>query len=149
MTKQQLYIGVILLLLASNLLLAWRIWTGTGGRPSEPKEIIIQHLHLDSRQVQQYDSLIDQHRRAIRQQEARLMSLKADLYHTISDKQASHRRDSLVACIGQWSQQTEHIHLAHFEAVRRMLRPDQWPYFTTLVDELPGLFSPHRPEKRP
>lgn len=142
MTKERLYLLVIGVLLMSNLLLAVVIWRGSVTHRPEPKLIIKERLQLDAVQMQAYEQLIQVHRQAVRNQESRIIPARARLYQTLSSDHKTTLRDSMIHELGLMQEQTEQIHLAHFQAIQQLLRPDQRPRFNAFIEELPMLFGP-------
>ncbi|RIJ34217.1 periplasmic heavy metal sensor [Pontibacter oryzae] len=126
----------------------------TGGRPpfaqEGPRHQIIEQLHLDEAQVQQYEALIDEHKRAIQDLNDQVRETKSELYLTLAEGNAS-SKDSLIKELGSLQQEIETVHYNHFVSLRKLCKPDQLRYFETLTTNLADYFdqartAPRRPE---
>jgi periplasmic protein CpxP/Spy len=119
----------------------------TEGRPPfpmrEPKEIIIERLHLDKEQVAQYEILIQQHRKTINETDRQIGEVKNNLYITLSDGNTS-VKDSLQNVLAGLQREIENTHYNHFEAIKKLCKPEQLPAFTELTKELARFFAPRR-----
>lgn len=109
----------------------------------EPKEIIIERLHFDKDQVAQYEILIQQHRKTIHETDRQIRQAKNNLYTTLSDGNTA-AKDSLQNVLAQLQRQVENTHYDHFEAIKKICRPDQLHAFNELTKELARFFAPQR-----
>ena len=118
-----------------------------GGRPpfagEGPKQIIIERLHFDKDQVSQYEIIIQQHQNAVREADKQIRETKNDLYATLSSGNIA-AKDSLQNQLAQLQRQIETAHYNHFEAIKKICRPEQLPYFNDLTKELAHFFAPQR-----
>ncbi len=146
MTKNRFYIFMIVGLLISNLLLVIFILKQKPPHHSGLRNLIIERLHFDEKQIQEYDILIQQHRIQIRQKEHELMDMKTQYYLLLKNKNQK-KEDSLVQLIGKMSMETEKINFQHFQDIRKICHPDQLQDFDHLIDEFENLFN--RPDKPP
>lgn len=146
MTKNRFYIFMIVGLLISNLLLVIFMLTHKPPHHSGSRDLIIQRLHFDEKQIQQYDGLIEQHRMQIREKEHEMMDMKTQYYSLLKNKNQK-KEDSLVQQIGKISMETEKINFEHFQDIRKICHPDQMQNFDHLIDEFENLFN--RPGKPP
>ncbi|OPG93827.1 hypothetical protein B2I21_34445, partial [Chryseobacterium mucoviscidosis] len=80
------YIFIIIGLLISNLLLVVFMLMRKPPHHSGPRNLIIERLHLDEKQIQQYDVLIQQHRMQIREKEHEMMDAKTQYYSLLKNK---------------------------------------------------------------
>lgn len=161
MKKQNLILIALAVLLICNGFLLWRQYTpspfsnhlpmqGPGPDIQErPREIIIRQLQFDELQIRVYDSLINEHRLALRSVNRETLDLKKELYASLLTPA---NQDSLIRLIGLQQQKVEQINLNHFAEIQKICRPDQQEAFRKLVLELNQLFNehhpppPHRPE---
>lgn len=138
-------------LLISNLLLIAFIFSNK--RPhhaqhSGPKEIIIEKLHFDEAQVEQYNSLIEKHQKDIREKQVQLNKAKNNLYAQLNLPEDKTREDSLLAIASALKLEIEKIHYTHFEDIKDICNEEQLEYFNLLAKELAELFSNKPPGKR-
>lgn len=117
------------------------------GQRQQPKEIIIQKLGFDQAQIDQYDKLIEQHRRQIHQKQGEINRTRRALYESLQAGK-NINQDSLIARIGELQSEVEQIHLAHFKALHQICTPEQQSRFDELTHELARLFGPPPPHRR-
>ncbi|MCB0763222.1 MAG: hypothetical protein R2815_04230 [Flavobacteriales bacterium] len=104
-----------------------------------PKAIIIERLRFDAEQVKRYEAMVEKHRAAIRASDSELQETRSVLYEELKGTQTS-SRDSLLAALVSIQRGIEHTHLAHFEEIRGLCRPDQRPSFDDLTQDLATYF---------
>lgn len=144
MTKNRFYIFIIIGLLISNMLLVAFILLKKAPQHSGPRNLIIERLKFDENQIQQYDELISQHRRQIREKRHEMTDLKTHYYSLLKTNQQK-KGDSIINEIGKLSMETEKINYKHFQGIKRICRPDQIKNFDNLIDDFGNLFN--RPDK--
>lgn len=106
-----------------------------------PRNIIIERLHFDGDQVEEYEKLITEHQSAIRQIDDSIRMMKNELYHTLtSDSFAG--KDSLVDRLGILQKEIELTHYDHFARIKKICKPAQMEEFNKLTEELARLFAP-------
>jgi len=135
---------IIILLVISNILLVLFIFLRKPPRPEGPKNIIIERLHFDQRQIDEYQQLIDEHRNNIQRNEEEMMTLKSALYETLLNENAA-EKDSLVKLIGKKQEEAEMINYNHFMDIKKLCKGNQQEDFKALAHDLGRLFSHKRP----
>lgn len=141
MSRNRFYIFLIVGLLISNLLLVAFILMKKPREHSGPRNLIIERLHFDENQVQQYDELIRQHRMQITEKEHKMMTLKTQYYSFLKNNNQKNN-DSLIPAIGIVSMETEKINFKHFQDIKKICHPDQIKYFDDLINDFESLFAP-------
>lgn len=112
------------------------------GKP-EPKEIIIEQLHLDANQQKEYAKLIQWHRGEINQLDDQIRHTKNELYSQLSEKEINVKaKDSLIALLNSYQKQIEETHFKHFEDIKKLCKPEQQEDFKALTEELSKIFAP-------
>lgn len=143
----------IVVLLLSNAFFIWRFLAGP--RPPfhhGPKEEIIKRLNFDDKQIQQYEVLIQKHRKQIHASELKISKAKKIYFSHL--KNNSKEIDTIQLAKIQTAQaEIERTHYMHFLEIKQLCRKDQLPLFTSLIDELGELFShgpppPHHGQRR-
>ena len=114
-----------------------------------PRNIIIERLEFDEKQIRQYDVLINRHRAAIREKETRLLEIKKELYQTLTEPRQPESKDSLISEIGQIQKEIETIHYRHFQDIQHLCKPNQQAAFNQLVNEIADLFFHRMPPHKP
>ena len=143
MNRKYFYIIIICLLLVSNFVLLYFVLQKPkdGFNPNGPKNIIIEKLQFDEEQVVLYQKLIDQHRKDIRENDAKILMLKNDLYSYLKIKGNATAIDSLTTEIGIIQKQIEEIHFNHFLDIKTLCKPEQLSKFNKLSEELAEIFN--------
>ncbi|MGK4567962.1 hypothetical protein [Flavobacterium sp. 3HN19-14] len=141
--------SVIALLLLNLGTLGFLIFSARGDRPGrrpEPKEIIIEKLHFDSKQQTEYESLIHDHRNAIDKLDNDIVMSRAALYLQLASPQPdANAMDSLTNVIAAYQKQVEVVHFLHFANIKSICRKDQQKAFDAMTLELASIFSHPRP----
>jgi hypothetical protein len=105
-----------------------------------PRNEIIQHLQFDEQQIKSYDTLIKQHRKAIRQLDADMLTIKKELYAQLTKPQDSLLTDSLLSLLSSKQLAIESLHFAHFKDIHSLCKPTQEDLFVELTQDLHRLF---------
>lgn len=143
MSKTKLLSIAVILLLLINLTTLFLIFT----RPpkpehhQEPKQVIIEKLDLDNKQVKEFEVLIEEHKKKINREDVKLRRLKKEIYKTLSTDEFS-LKDSLINELSIVQRSIENIHYEHFKALKKLCKPEQIEKFNDLTEELARLFSP-------
>ena len=106
-----------------------------------PKNIIIERLHFDKEQVEQYEKLIAVHQASIRTTDDSIRMVKNDLYQTLNNESFT-GKDSLLARLNILQNQIEGIHYTHFAQLKRLCKPAQLNAFNALTKDLARFFAP-------
>jgi hypothetical protein len=129
-------------LLLANLALAAALLLKKPVRPHHegPRDLIIEKLHFDGEQVEEYDKLIHWHRAEISKTENSILEVKNLLYAGLAQNDST-QKDSLVSVLCNLQVQIENIHYLHFRDIRKLCRAEQLKYFESLTLEIATLFS--------
>lgn len=155
MEKQKLITFSIIALLLINLgTLGFLVFSGPkndhfpphhGKR--EPKYIIIERLHFDQKQQEDYDVLIKDHQEKIRATEDKIRDAKNELYSMLNSETIdTAKKDSLISALSNDQKEIETIHFNHFADIKKLCKKEQLNDFNELTEELSRLFS--KPQKR-
>ncbi len=129
-------------LLVVNIVLIWSLVSQKPNKPLRegPKKLVIEKLHFDNNQIIEYEKLIDWHRGEIRKSDKQMLALKHNLYTSLTEKEKSNTKDSLIAEIGKLQMLIENIHYKHFQDIKKLCTPEQQKYFEALTLEITDLF---------
>jgi len=144
-----IFIGVLLI---SNLLLIAFIFLNKskGFRRHEgPRDIIIERLNFNKKQIADYDVLIEGHKKAIRQNDEAILALKDQLYLNLSKDEKVLINDSLANEIGKLQTQVEYLNYHHFEDIKKLCHKEQLTNFNALMKDIAKLFSRHKGNRPP
>lgn len=144
MNKLKLVSIVAIGLLLSNISLLVFFYMNKPHHPPRhdgPRDVIIERMHFDAEQINQYDALIKVHRTTISSKEEEMMASKNNLYQQLLLKNNETAVDSLLSNLSALHQQIETIHYRHFEDIHQLCHPEQEKYFQALTSEIAQLFS--------
>lgn len=117
--------------------------------PRELKDIVIEKLELNEKQIAQYEDLIKAHRNSIQQKDLMLFTTKEQLYATLSNNN-NFAKDSLLNKINILQKEIEDIHYNHFIAIKALCSPTQLAQFASLTQDFARAFKPkQRPPHQP
>lgn len=142
MNKYKFLTTVIIGLLISNLTLLFILFKHNN-RNGGPKNIIIEKLHFDKEQINNYELYIQKHRNAINDNENAMNKLRINLYKELNYSNNDTKIDSLIAIIGTQQIKAEKVNYNHFLEIKNLCKPSQQKYFTELTNEIGNLFYPN------
>lgn len=149
MSKVKLLSVAVALLLVTNFVVLFLLLKVNAEHPhrqsgrAEPKMIVIDRLHLDKMQVEQYEKLVLGHRSDVRGLEAKIRDAKTRLYGTLV-KENKVEKEILEDSLAHLQRQMEDVHYNHFVEIKRLCKPDQLQYFNELTGDLANFFSPKK-----
>jgi protein CpxP len=150
MNKTKLLIGLTLGLFLINLIVLWYSFSREAPpRRKEPKQIIIEKLQLNASQQKQYEVLIQEHRKQVRNIRHKLAQQKQELYSGLTVSDSLLTNDSLWTNITNVHRELEQIHYQHFLQIKQLCTTEQLPLFNALTPELVTLFAPPKPKHEP
>lgn len=144
MEKTRLLTYCVIGLMLLNFALVGFVLLRKPGLPQHvsKRDIVIEKLHFDTKQIEQYDQLISTHRQQIGQIESKMHAVKNTLYlQLLKDQPDVKVKDSLIDVLAGYQALAEQTHFNHFEGIRQLCRKDQMPDFYALTEELAQLFS--------
>lgn len=137
MNKNKGYLIIIVVLVLSHIvLLSVHFFKGPPG--NNPKKELIHVLDLSNEQIKSYEVLIDSHRKAIKSLNKKTINQRKALYGSLSEEKPN--LDALDS-LSVLQEEIERVHLAHFQAIRRLCNPKQKKAFDSFSPQLPKLFS--------
>lgn len=112
------------------------------GNRREPKAIIIEKLHLDNQQINDYQLLINWHRSQIRSLEDTIRNSKNELYLLLNNEPIDlAKKDSLIDHLSQLQKEIESTHFKHFQDIKKLCTKEQLKDYESLTKELSRIFS--------
>jgi periplasmic protein CpxP/Spy len=140
--KNRLVWIVAAICIVCNGFLMWKVYGRgpAGHKMQEPKQVIIEALDFDKEQTAAYEQLILAHRHDISLLESKILDARGQWYQSIDTVQTMN--DSLAIAISILQADIERTHYRHFQAIRKLCKPDQVAAFVRLADQLPSLFLP-------
>ena len=135
MSKSKFLKLIILGLLISNAIVVFMLINGRD-KKNGPKNIIIEKLHFDKEQIKNYESYIQQHRKAINENE-----IRSELYQQLKHQQDTSKVDSIISIIANQQIIAENINYNHFLEIKKLCKPSQKEDFDELTTKIAKLFS--------
>lgn len=107
---------------------------------SDPRSVVIERLHLDQKQIEQYQLLIEQHQRQTNRIAKQIADDKNELFRLLETDDTL-MRHSLLDHLGHLHRQMDVANVDHFLEIKKMCTPDQLLLFNDLTKELAFLFE--------
>ncbi len=140
MSKQRFYIGVIVVLVLVNIFFLFSInHRNDHHRRGGPRNIIIESLSLDDKQIDLYDDLIHEHRDLLKERLYDINLLRQSYFNG---------HDSLLVPLSDSMSLLERTNKQHINDIMEICTDSQKKEFKDLINEQ-SLFSPPPPELRP
>lgn len=107
-----------------------------------PREIVIEKLHFDENQIVEYEKIIEEHQKAIRNLDDSIRKTKNELYQLLNEEKInSAQKDSLYLQLANYQKQIETTHFNHFLEIKRLCKKEQLADYKNLTEELSKIFS--------
>lgn len=145
MNKSKFLTIIIIALILSNAILVFMLFK-KHQKNDGPKNIIIQKLHFDYEQIKKYEAFIQQHRKAINDNEMTMNKLRRNLFEQLKGEQDSSKIDSLISVVVHQQFVAEKINYNHFLEIKKLCKPAQKKDFDELTNEIAKLF--HSKERK-
>lgn len=148
MNKTKLLSIAVIALLVLNFGILGFLFLSKGHEPNGrkmPREIIIERLHFDKNQIVEYEKIIKEHRKAIRNLDDSIRNTKNELYQLLNEEKInSVEKDSLYLKLANYQKQIEITHFNHFLEIKSLCKKEQLDDFKNLTEKLSKIFS-HKP----
>ncbi len=146
MKKEVFYKVVIALLVLLNIATVGYIWMQGrngghgpegGGRWNHVDRIILDKLHLDEQQQNEFEKLKNEHHSQMVAIQKEAGQLHNELFKLLqADNVDTVKKDGIIATLQLKEKQKEELTFDHFKKLRAILRPEQEKGFDEFVDEL-------------
>ena len=114
-----------------------------------PKEVVIEELHFDKNQCNQYSKLIDVERKEVRELEEKSKIAHEQLYSLLGKSKTNEKaKDSLLLIISNSQHEIELNHFNHFIDIKKICHPNQIEDFNHLANELARIFGKNKKPRR-
>lgn len=151
MNKTKLLSVAVIALLVLNFGILGFLFLSKKHKPNErkmPREIVIEKLHFDENQIVEYEKIIEEHQKAIRNLDDSIRKTKNELYQLLNEEKInSAQKDSLYLKLANYQKQIETTHFNHFLEIKKLCKKEQLADYKNLTEELSKIFShPRRPK---
>ncbi len=113
------------------------------GKREGPRKIIIERLHFDKAQVAEYELLIKEHRKLVRELKDSISDTKNTLYQSLTTDNFN-GKDSLTGLLSMLQKRIESVHYDHFAQIKKLCKPEQMEAFNKLTNDLAYYFTTER-----
>lgn len=148
MNKTKLLSVAIIALLVLNFGILGFLFVSKKHEPNGrkmPREIVIERLHFDENQIVEYETIIEEHQKNIRNLDRLIRKTKNELYQLLNEEKIdSSQKDSLYLKLANYQKQIETTHFNHFLEIKKLCKKEQLDDYEYLTGELSRLFS-HKP----
>jgi len=111
-----------------------------------PKNIIIQKLNFDEKQIANYQKLIDEHQAKLKILRKQVRDTKQLLYQQLKTNNTT-ISNGLENKLGVLQTEIEQTHYQHFLKIKKLCKPNQLENYQELTEELSQLFNQNQPPK--
>ena len=111
-----------------------------------PKNIIIQKLNFDEKQISDYQKLIEQHQSKLKNLRDQVRETKQLLYQQLNTNNIVIINE-LENKLGILQTEIEQTHFQHFLQLKKLCKPNQLKNYQELTKELTQLFNQNQPPK--
>lgn len=151
MNKTKLLSVAVIALLVLNFVILGFLFLSKKHKPNRrkmPREIVIEKLHFDENQIVEYEKIIKEHQKAIRNLDDSIRKTKNELYQLLNEEKInSAQKDSLYLKLANYQKQIETTHFNHFLEIKKLCKKEQLADYKNLTEELSKIFShPRRPK---
>lgn len=150
MKRENILIGVVIVLAIINGLVLYRFVSGPGGPPDGPPphdKIIVERLGLDQSQQRAFDGLKYQHRTKVNELESHFEKTM-EAYFLLLRSNDQSKKDSLESVLGGLEREKAMVTYEHFKDLKDILRPDQKEKFDAFIPELFRFIMPPHPKRK-
>ncbi|MDI9309494.1 MAG: hypothetical protein QM535_04710 [Limnohabitans sp.] len=145
MKKNTFYYTVIIILVLINI---GTLYFSHDKKRILPREIIIEKLDFDSKQIIEYDKIIKEHQKNIRSLDDSIHTTKEKLYALLTrDSINPVEKQNLISKISKFQNEVENTHFNHFLEIKKICKNNQINKFNELSKELSKLFTPKKMPK--
>lgn len=160
----KILLAALAILVLLNVICLYTLWTMREyGRPlprhkqmmppGGPKSYIIRELDFNEQQISEYERLVHEHRRMMRDTREEIRALKKKLYSRLAEPGPdSSEVDELTRAIADKVAYLEEQTFGHFQKVRALCSDRQKEKFDKIIDSVIDMMSeggPHHPPPPP
>ena len=155
LAKNKLLVWLVVLLLVANVATITMFWLNKkSNQPTKPngapKEFLIKELKLDTKQQEQLEVLVKEHRAAAQQLRRKTREAKESFFDllkqanvTDSAKQAAAKAVSVI------TEELDLLTLNHFQKIRSLCAPEQQTKFDEILHQVTSMMGSQRPPMGP
>jgi Spy/CpxP family protein refolding chaperone len=151
--KNKLLTWLVILLLIANTATLAMFWLNKKPHPPQPKgapnEFLIKELKLDTKQQEQLDVLVIEHRQMAEQIREKIRTAKDNLFDLVKNANAtdSAKQTAAAAC-SKLTEQLDVLTVNHFQKLRALCNAEQQKKFDEIIHDVTRMMAqppPGRP----
>lgn len=147
MNRNRFFLFVIVCLVLSNIVALVLFFTHKPPHlrdDNRPRNLVIERLHFDQKQIEAYDILIKDHRKKIHRLDDQIRDAKKQLYGSLGENYSPKEKDSLIRVLNKLQFEIENVHVGHFLEIKALCKNEQLEDFDELSQEMSRIFRPKR-----
>ncbi|MEO8769384.1 MAG: hypothetical protein ABI402_04850 [Ferruginibacter sp.] len=138
--RNKILTGLVILLLIANITTIIVFWMGMKKMhpaPKPPSAYIIKELSLNDKQQEQYNTMIQQHRKQSRWIQEQIRNYKDSFFNLLSNENTNDSiKNNLSVKIASLNRELDLITYDHFKEVRKICTPEQQRKFDGIIKEV-------------
>ncbi len=149
-TKNKLLTWLVLLLLVANAATIATFWLNRTKHPAHPQgtpnEFLIEQLQLDTKQQEQLEALVKEHRGKVEQLREKVRAAKDSFFDLLKQPNVTDStRRAAAAAISTITEQIDLLTLDHFQKIRELCNPEQQKKFDAIIHQVTAMLGAPRP----
>ena len=152
--KNKLLVWLVALLLVANVTSIAMFWLGKKKQPpptkGAPNEFLIKELKLDTKQQEQLEVLVKEHRVAAQQLRRKTKEAKESFFDLLKQTNITDSAKQTAAkAVSVSTEELDLLTLNHFQKIRALCTPEQQKKFDEIIHQVIAMMGQPRPPKGP
>lgn len=152
--KNKLLTWLVVLFLVANAATITMFWLGKKKQPHQPQgapnEFLIKELKLDTKQQEQLDVLVKEHRQTAKQLREKTRKAKEAFFDLLKQQNVTDSvKQTTAKAVSESTEELDLLTLSHFQKVRALCTPEQQKKFDEIIHQVTSMMSQPRPPMGP
>lgn len=153
-SKNKLLVGLVIVLLIANAITLAMFWVGKS-KPAPtpkggPKDFLVKELQFDTKQKEQLEVLVKDHREAADQLREKTKQAKEQFFHLLQETNVTDSlKQSAATSVSEFTEELDILTLNHFQKIRALCTPSQQQKFDKIINEVVRMMGQPRPPMGP
>lgn len=145
-SKNKLLTWLVIVLLVANAATLVLFWLNKSQGPPQPKgspkDFLLKELKLDTKQQEQLEVLMKEHREAAKGIRMKVKEAKDSLFALIKEPGITDSiKQAAAANASRYTEQLDVLTLNNFQKIRSLCNPDQQKKFDEIIKEVLGMMA--------
>ena len=150
--KNKLLVWLIALLLVANAASIAMFWLGKANHPPQPKgtpqEFLMRELKLDTKQQEQMEKLVKEHREAAEELRGKIRTAKESFFDLLKQQNVTDSvKQSAAKAVSINTEELDLMTLNHFQKVRALCTNNQQKKFDEIIHKVTSMIGQPRPPR--